>query len=56
MKVILHTNIDAPWNDPMYKNDPFAPHNDPMYRDDPSKPWNSRFGNEDDLSNSERKD
>lgn len=42
-----------PWNDPMYKNDPFAPHNG-FDKDNPFKPWNSPFGRKEDLDGHER--
>jgi hypothetical protein len=45
----------APWNNPMYEDSPFAPHNNPMYKDDPFKPWNEPFGNENDLTDQERR-
>lgn len=43
------------WNNPMYKDNPFAPHNG-FDGDNPFKPWNNPFGKEDDLSERERRD
>lgn len=42
-----------PWNNPMYKDYPFAAHNNLMDKDNPFKPWNSPFGREEDLTNDE---
>jgi len=47
-------NYDAPWNDVMHRDDPFAPWNDPVHRDDPFAPWNSPLSDKRDYDRWER--
>lgn len=38
-----NTDITAPWNDPLKRDDFFAPWNDPLLKDDYTAPWNDPF-------------
>jgi len=49
-----NTDPFAPWNNPMYENDPFAAHNG-YDSDNPFKSWNNPFGSTSDLSDSEKR-
>ena len=42
------------WNSDWFKDDPFAPHNG-VDKDDPFKAWNDPLGDEDDLTESEKR-
>lgn len=36
-----NTDIFAPWNDSLKRDDPFAPWNNSLQRNDPFAPWNN---------------
>lgn len=42
----------APWNNPIYKDNPLAPHNG-IDADNPLKPWNNPLGKKEDLTDRE---
>ena len=40
----------APWNNPLYRDDPLAPWNSYLYRDDMMAPWNNSYADQRDTN------
>ena len=45
-----NTDIFAPWNDPLKKDDPLAPWNSTLQKDDPLAPWNDPIAGQRDTN------